>query len=80
MSQNLYQDRRAWQTLFDDGQEFIFVTGDWSEREREREGGGEREREKIGDGCAKWVGILCIKNHIRGGLKLDRLIDVHPAG
>ena len=35
MSQNLYQDRRAWRTLFVDWQEFIFLTGDWLERETE---------------------------------------------
>ena len=38
MSQNLYQDRCAWRTLFVDWQEFIFLTGDWFERERESNG------------------------------------------
>ncbi len=31
-SQNLYQDRRAWRTLFVNWQEFIFLPGDWLER------------------------------------------------
>ena len=37
MSQNLYQDRRAWRTLFVDWQEFIFLIGEWLERDRARE-------------------------------------------
>ena len=34
MSKNLYQDRSAWRTLFVNWQEFIFLPGDWLERER----------------------------------------------
>ena len=32
MSQNLYQDRSAWRTLFVNWQELIFLRGDWLER------------------------------------------------
>ena len=35
MKDVMYQDRRAWRTLFVDGHEFLFLTGDWLETKRE---------------------------------------------
>ena len=37
MSQNMYQDRRAWRTLFVNWHEFIWLPGDWWEEDEEEE-------------------------------------------